>query len=152
MPDRNAAAIATPALSSATRPVRRAALLICGSLSLGLGVLGIFVPLLPTTCFLLLAAWCYARSSQRLHDRLLSARWVGPYLKKYQDERVIPPHVKTASLVIMWISIGWGVLTFPNIWVRLALLACAIGVTVHLQQLSAKKPAARAAGDAPAGD
>ena len=142
MPEPSAVAVARPVPSSAARPVRRAALLVCGTVSLGLGLLGVFVPLLPTTCFLLVAAWCYARSSQRLHDRLLSARWVGPYLRRYQEERVIPPHVKYASLTIMWISIGWGVLTFPNIWVRIVLLAIAICVTVHLQQLSGKARAA----------
>ena len=67
--------------------VRRGALLICGTLSLALGMIGIFVPLLPTTCFLLLAAWCYARSSPRLYDRLLRARWIGDYLRRYRDER-----------------------------------------------------------------
>ena len=118
---------------------RRWALLICGTLSLGLGLLGIFVPLLPTTCFLLLAAWCYARSSQRLYDRLLNARLIGPYLSKYRDSRVIPPRVKVAALVMMWITIGYAVLTYPNIWVRLTLLAIAVGVTIHLQKLPAQR-------------
>lgn len=116
---------------------RRWALLICGTFSLGLGLLGIFVPLLPTTCFLLLAAWCYARSSQRLYDRLLNARLIGPYLRRYRDSRVIPPRVKIAALVMMWITIGYAVLTYPNMWVRLTLLAIAIGVTIHLQMLPA---------------
>ncbi len=114
---------------------RRWALLLCGTLSLGLGLLGIFVPLLPTTCFLLLAAWCYARSSQRLYDRLLKARLIGPYLKRYRDSRVIPPKVKIAALVMMWITIGYAVLTYPNVWVRLTLFAIAVGVTIHLQML-----------------
>ena len=117
---------------------RRWALLICGTLSLGLGLLGILVPLLPTTCFLLLAAWCYARSSQRLYDRLLNARLIGPYLRRYRDSRVIPPRVKIAALVMMWITIGYAVLTYPNLWVRLTLLAIAIGVTIHLQKLPAQ--------------
>jgi uncharacterized membrane protein YbaN (DUF454 family) len=121
------------------RPVRRVALLICGTLSLGLGVLGIFVPLLPTTCFLLIAAWCYARSSQRLYDRLMRARWIGAYLRRYRDERAIPIHVKIASLVMMWITIGYSVVVFPNLAVRLALLATAIAVTWHLYRLPAAK-------------
>lgn len=124
------------------QPVRRTALLICGTLSLGLGLLGIFVPLLPTTCFLLLAAWCYARSSQRLYDRLMTARLIGPYLQRYRDSRVIPPRVKIAALVMMWITIGYAVLTYPNLGVRLTLLAIAIGVTLHLQRLPSPKSAA----------
>jgi uncharacterized membrane protein YbaN (DUF454 family) len=126
------AAAAAPAV---VRPVRRAMLLVCGTLSLALGLLGIFVPLLPTTCFLLVSAWCYARSSDRLYQRLMNARLVGPYLRRYREEGVIPPRVKWASLVIMWGTIGWGVLTYPGWIVRLVLLAIAIGVTVHLQML-----------------
>jgi uncharacterized membrane protein YbaN (DUF454 family) len=131
--------VTAPSLSAAgvrtAKGTRRWALLICGTLSLGLGLLGVFVPLLPTTCFLLLAAWCYARSSQRLYDRLLNARLVGPYLTRYRDSRVIPPGVKIAALVMMWITIGYAVFTYPNVWVRLTLLAIAIGVTIHLQKL-----------------
>ena len=126
--------IAAVAPKSATG-TRRWALLVCGTLSLGLGLLGVFVPLLPTTCFLLLAAWCYARSSQRLYDRLLNARLIGPYLQRYRDSKVIPPRVKVAALVMMWITIGYAVLTYPNLWARLTLLAIAIGVTIHLQKL-----------------
>jgi uncharacterized protein len=118
---------------------RRWALILCGTLSLGLGLLGVFVPLLPTTCFLLLAAWCYARSSDRLYNKLLNARLVGPYLRRYRDSREIPPRVKIAALVMMWITIGYAVVTYPNVWVRLTLLAIAVGVTVHLQTLPAQR-------------
>lgn len=137
------AAPAAPALVQKATGTRRYALLLCGTLSLGLGLLGIFVPLLPTTCFLLLAAWCYARSSDRLYNKLLNARLVGRYLQRYRDSREIPPRVKIAALVMMWITIGYAVVTYPNVWVRLTLLAIAVGVTIHLQTLPAtrKRPA-----------
>ena len=121
------------------RPFRRAVLLVCGTLSLALGVLGVFVPLLPTTCFLLIAAWCYARSSSRLYDRLMRARWVGGYLRRYRDERAIPVHVKIASVVMMWVTIGYSVLVFPHLLVRIALLLTAIAVTWHLYRLPSAK-------------
>lgn len=133
-----AAAVALP-VRYGVRPIRRAALLVCGTLSLALGILGIFVPLLPTTCFLLVAAWCYARSSQRLYDRLMRARWIGGYLRRYRDERSIPIHVKIASLVMMWITMGYSVIVFPNLAVRVALLVTAIAVTWHLYRLPAAK-------------
>jgi uncharacterized membrane protein YbaN (DUF454 family) len=123
--------------------MRRWVLLICGTVSLGLGLVGIFVPLLPTTCFLLLAAWCYARSSPRLYDRLLNARLIGPYLRRYRESRVIPPKVKIAALVMMWITIGYAVITYPNLAVRLTLLAIAIGVTAHLLTLPGLQQRAR---------
>lgn len=129
----------TAPVTVSRRPVRRAVLLVCGTLSLGLGVIGIFVPLLPTTCFLLIAAWCYARSSSRLYDRLMNARWIGSYLRRYRDEKSIPVHVKVASIVMMWITIGYSVAVFPNLLVRVSLAAIALGVTWHLYRL----PAAR---------
>ena len=131
--------IAPVGAAASRRPFRRAALIVCGTLSLGLGILGIFVPLLPTTCFLLVAAWCYARSSSRLYDWLMQARWIGPYLRRYRDERSIPPHVKTASLVMMWITIGYSIYAFPNLLIRAALLLTAIGVTWHLYRLPTAK-------------
>jgi uncharacterized membrane protein YbaN (DUF454 family) len=121
------------------QPFRRAALLVCGTLSLAVGILGIFVPLLPTTCFLLIAAWCYARSSSRLYDRLMRARWIGGYLRRYRDERAIPVHVKIASVVMMWITIGYSVFVFPNVLIRAALLLTAAAVTWHLYRLPAAK-------------
>ena len=123
----------------AKRPFRRGALIVCGTLSLGRGRLGIFVPLLPTTCFLLIAAWCYARSSSRLYDRLMRARWIGPYLRRYRDERAIPTHVKTASVVMMWITIGYSAYVFPNLLVRIALLLTAVAVSWHLYKLPSAK-------------
>jgi uncharacterized protein len=127
------------ALRVAQRPFRRAALLVCGTLSLALGVVGIFVPLLPTTCFLLIAAWCYARSSSRLYDRLMRARWIGSYLRRYRDERAIPVQVKVGSVVMMWITIGYSVVVFPNVMIRVALLLTAAAVTWHLYKLPSAK-------------
>ena len=65
--------------------VFRSLLLIVGTLSAVLGTLGIFVPILPTTPFLLLAAYCYARSSERFYQRLLANRWFGEYIRNYRE-------------------------------------------------------------------
>ena len=135
----DATAAAPVGTAANRRPFRRAALIVCGTLSLGLGIIGVFVPLLPTTCFLLIAAWCYARSSSRLYDRLMQAKWIGSYLRRYRDERAIPSHVKTASLVMMWITIGYSVYAFPNMLIRAALLLTAAGVTWHLYRLPSAK-------------
>ncbi|HET6681547.1 MAG TPA: YbaN family protein [Gemmatimonadaceae bacterium] len=115
--------------------VRRITLMVCGTTALALGLIGIVVPLMPTTCFLLMAAWCYARSSRRMYDRLMTAPVVGEYLRQYRDERTIPPRVRQASLVMMWIMIGYGVVTVDIWMVRLLLLTIAVGVTVHLLRL-----------------
>src|SRR5512145_2581579 len=65
-----------------TSTVMRAVLVVCGTIFVGLGILGIFLPLMPTTVFLLLAAACYARSSERFHRRLVEHPWLGPYIRR----------------------------------------------------------------------
>jgi uncharacterized protein len=138
----NAAAVPSSAreiVEAARWTARRITLVALGSASLGLGLIGIFVPLLPTTCFLLLAAWCYARSSPRLYAKLFRMRWVGEYLRRYRDEHTIPRRVKIVSLGIMWAFITYGVLAFPNMFIRVTLLVIAIGVTWHVAMLRASE-------------
>ena len=77
----------------------RALLLVCGSVALALGVAGIFLPVLPTTPFILLAASCYAKGSPRFHGWLLRHRLFGPLVKDWQTHRSIPLRIK-------WLAIG----------------------------------------------
>ncbi|HBZ86539.1 MAG TPA: DUF454 domain-containing protein [Candidatus Edwardsbacteria bacterium] len=111
----------------------RIILVIAGTVSVGLGVIGIFLPLLPTTPFLLLAAVCYARSSQRFHDWLMSNRWFGSYIKNYRDRRGIPLKLKILSVSALWITIAfsaWFVIKLMA--VRAILFLIAAGVTWHI--------------------
>ena len=118
------------------RGARRVALLMVGVVSLATGVIGMFVPLLPTTCFLLLAAWCFARSSPRLHHGMFTNRWFGEYLRDYREGRGIPRALKVGSLSVMWLTIGFSIVfAISVLWVRLVLLAIAIGVTIHVARL-----------------
>jgi len=68
----------------------RVALIVVGTISTALGILGIFVPILPTTPFLLLAAACYSRSSQRFYDWLLNNKYFGNYIRNYLEKKGIP--------------------------------------------------------------
>lgn len=77
-----------------------------GSLSLALGVLGAFLPLLPTTPLVLLAAYCFARSSPRLEQALLHHRWLGPTIESWRRDRRIPPRAKRLALLWVTVSIG----------------------------------------------
>jgi uncharacterized protein len=104
-----------------------------GTLCVVLGVLGIFLPLLPTTPFLLLAAYCYARSSLRMHRWLLTNRWFGAYIRNYREGRGIPLREKIIALTTLWLTIGYTTIYIvPLWWVRLLLLGIASGVTLHL--------------------
>jgi uncharacterized membrane protein YbaN (DUF454 family) len=115
------------------RGVRRALLLAVGGVSLGTGVVGMFVPLLPTTCFLLLAAWCFGRSSPRLHHWMYHNRWFGTYLRDYRNGRGIPRAVKVGSLSALWLTIGATVVFVTSaLWMQALLLAIAVAVTAHV--------------------
>ena len=121
-----------------TGRLMKALLVVCGTLCVGLGVLGIFLPLLPTTVFLLLAAACYARSSDRFYQRLIRSRWLGGYIRNHREGRGMTRRQKAATLVLLWIGIGatmiWSV---EALWVRALLAAIALGVTVHVVRLPA---------------
>ncbi len=112
-----------------------------GVLSVGAGILGIFLPLLPTTPFLLLAAWCFCRSSPRLHEWLLAHPWFGEYLKQYQQHRAIPPHAKVLGLLMLWFSMSYLIAyVIQALWLRLLLVAIAFTVSPYLLRLKTLKP------------
>ena len=114
----------------------RILLLALGSLCVGLGLLGIFLPLLPTTPFLLLAAACYARSSRRFHRWLQQNRLCGPYLHRYRSGQGMSLYHKTGSLLLLWTGIGltlWRVTL--SWWLVLMLLLVALAVSTHLLRL-----------------
>ncbi|OJX76815.1 YbaN family protein [Magnetospirillum sp. 64-120] len=102
-----------------TSPPRRWALFFLGWLFTGLGVIGIFLPLLPTTPFLLLALWCFARSSRRFHSWLLNHSRFGPLLRDWEQHRVIPLRAKVVavgsmSIAMVWM-VGWSGAPWPGI-------------------------------------
>ncbi len=101
-----------------------------GVVSLALGVAGIFLPLLPTTPFLLLAAWLFVRSSPRLYDWLMSHPRLGEYIRNFREERAIPLRVKIVSVSLIWLTIGFCIVSVVAEWwwaqVALAVLAAAI--------------------------
>jgi hypothetical protein len=101
-----------------------------------LAVFGLFLPILPTTPFLLLAAACFARSSPRFHSWLISNRVFGLYIRNYQEGRAMRPLHKAISLLLLWAVLlftAW--LAVSSIWARGLLVVVGIGVTVHLLTL-----------------
>ena len=113
--------------------VKRNLLITGGTLSTGLGITGIFIPVLPTTPFLLLAAYCYLRSSNRLYQWLLNNRFFGGYVKSYIEGRGMPLKLKIITICLLWISIGLSVaFGVENIAVRSLLIFIAVAVTLHI--------------------
>lgn len=111
-------------------------LIIIGSISIFFGVLGIFIPLLPTTPFLLLGAACYIRSSDKLYKRLLSNKYLGSYIRDYREKRGIPLRAKITSISLIWITIIISVVFFiPYLMVKILVVLIASAVTWHLLSL-----------------
>jgi uncharacterized membrane protein YbaN (DUF454 family) len=113
--------------------VKRKLLIGAGTLSTGLGIIGIFVPILPTTPFLLLAAACYMRSSERFYRWLISNRIFGAYVRNYIEGRGMPIRIKVLTILVLWLTIGltatFGV---QNMVIRILLICIALGVTTHI--------------------
>ena len=104
-----------------------------GSLSLALGILGIFLPLLPTTPFLLLTAALWIKGSPRLYQRLLAHKRLGPYIRQFREQRAIPLRAKIVSVSLVWITLGYSAgWLVGNLLLRILLLALATGITVHI--------------------
>ena len=107
--------------------------IISGSVSLALGVLGIFIPLLPTTPFLLLSAFCYFRGSPRLYDRLIRDKYLGPYIRNFRENKAIPLRGKILCMIFLWGTILYCIFFVAVfLWLRILLLAVALGVSWHV--------------------
>jgi uncharacterized membrane protein YbaN (DUF454 family) len=102
-----------------------------------LGAVGVFLPILPTTPFLLLSAACYLRSSERMHKWLLNNRWFGNYIRNYQEGKGIPLKTKVLAMIVLWGAILYSAfIVLDEILIaQIVLLAIALGVSIHLVRL-----------------
>lgn len=113
-------------------PLVRQILLVVGWLAVVLGVIGIFLPVLPTTPFLLLAAACFVRSSRRVYQWLVDHPRLGPWLLDYLEGNGIPLKGKIYTLITMWISIGISCWLVPLFWARVGMLLSAVLVSLYI--------------------
>ena len=107
---------------------------ILGLLSLALGFIGIFVPLLPTTPFLLLAAACFFRSSKTFYYKLINSKHLGQYIRDYRENKRIPLRAKVFSLTLLWASLIYCIFFVADgtLWLQILLAIILIGVTTHI--------------------
>jgi uncharacterized protein len=116
-------------LSSITKTV----LVIAGTICVGIGIIGIVLPLIPTTPFLLLGAACYIRGSEKLYDKLISNKYLGTYIKNYREGKGIPFKAKVYAIALLWTSIVYSaVFVISDLVVKVILLLIAAGVTLHI--------------------
>ena len=112
---------------------------IAGTVALGLGIAGIFLPLLPTTPFVLLAAACYARASVRFYNALLNNPTFGPLVREWRRHRSIPYRTKLYAIVLMSITMGISTFFFVrNGYVQAALVALGVGLAVWMYRIPSR--------------
>ena len=108
-------------------------LIISGTLSLLFGLIGVFLPILPTTPFLLLAAFFYAKSSHKFYNWLIHNRLFGKYIKDYREKKGVPLKVKVFAISFLWITILVSAfIIIQNLYISLLLVLIAVAVTIHL--------------------
>lgn len=116
-----------------SNPFTRWILLISGIILTGIGIAGMFLPLLPTTIFLILAAWCFARSSEKFYKWLHNNRLFGKYLSDYSTGKGMTMRSKIFSISFLWAGILFSIFYSTEIlYIRILLLFIALGVTWHL--------------------
>ncbi len=113
--------------------MKKKLLILYGTLSFAMGIVGIFFPILPTTPFLLLAATCYFYSSKRLYQWLTTHPHFGTYILNFKERRAVPLRVKVVSVTLLWATLLFcAVYTTDELWLRIVFIAIAIGVTWHI--------------------
>lgn len=119
----------------------RKCILAVGFLATGLAILGIFLPLVPTVPLLLLAAACFARSSERFHHWLLNHQKLGPMINGYLNGQGIPLRAKITAIVLIWFSISISVFVINPFWLEVFLVIIGLSVTLYLLSLSTSRDA-----------
>jgi len=128
-------------------PVVRLLLASCGVLALIAGVIGIFLPVLPTTPFLLLAAACFARASPSLYRWLADSRTFGPSIREWRRHRSIPWRAKIAGIVLMSVSIAVSATFFVRPWWgKAVLVALGVATAVWLYRIPSRDRPGAASG------
>jgi uncharacterized membrane protein YbaN (DUF454 family) len=113
--------------------------LAAGTLALVLGLIGIFLPLLPTTPFVLLAAACYARGSRRFYDWLLTQRTFGPIIHEWERHRSIPFKTKITAVALMSLTLGTSIVFFVEpLWLKGLLAVMGVGLAVWLYRMPSR--------------
>lgn len=107
-------------------------LIFAGSISLVLGIVGVFIPVLPTTPFLLLSSFCFLRSSKRLYNWLINHKLFGSYIYNYLTYRAINKNTRIGALIFLWLSLLVSIFFVSNLHMTIFLFAVGIGVSIHL--------------------
>ncbi len=138
---------------SGSDPTSRIPYSVAGWVFVALATAGLALPLLPATPFLLLAAWCFARSSPRFHDWLIRHRIFGELIAAYRERKGMTVLNKVVTLLTLWFTMAVSAYLVPIVWVHLTLATIGIGVTIHIVRMRTRSaddgaaPATQGAGE-----
>ena len=123
-------------MSRLSDKIKRGLYIIIGTLFLGIGCIGIVLPIVPTTPFLLLAAACYVRGSKRIHRWMMRNRVFGEFIKNYLEGRGINPRQKLFTLTFLWLTIAFTIVYITDkVLLRVFLFLIALAVSTHILKL-----------------
>lgn len=111
-----------------------------GLIALSLGVLGIVLPVLPTTPFLLLASYLFLKSSAKLHFWLIHHSVLGSYIYNYITYRAIPKKTKILGISVLWATLSVSIYLVSHPYITAVLVLIGIGVTIHLLHMKTLTP------------
>lgn len=111
---------------------------LAGTISLVAGIVGIFLPVLPTTPLLLLTAFCYYRGSRRMYSWLMNHPQLGTYIRNFREHKVIPLHAKVYILTLLWASLLYCTYILDPVWLKMLMMVIAVGVTIHITSYKSK--------------
>jgi len=114
-------------------------LTIMGVLALGLGAIGIFMPLLPTTPFVMLAAICFSKSNRKFYERIKRNPHFGPFVENYHTKQGIDMSLKTKSIIFLWGSLALSMVLLQTTWIYAVLCVVGVSVTAHILLIKTKK-------------
>jgi len=116
-------------------PAKKYLYLLLGWLSLITGIIGIYLPLLPTTPLVLLAAWCFSKSSKRFHSWLINHKFFGPIVRDWQSEDGIPKRSRNRAIIFMWLGMSISMLIVYRFWATVGLISIGVCVSIYLLRL-----------------
>jgi uncharacterized membrane protein YbaN (DUF454 family) len=128
----------------ATRPSVRYLLIGLGAAFTIAGILGIFLPLVPTTPFLLLAAACFARASTTFYNALLNHRWLGPPIRQWRESRSMTPRAKTSAILLIVATFSISIATVvPTVAGKILVGLVGLSLVVYLARVPSRSSGLR---------
>ena len=118
---------------------KRTLFTVLGCLFLALGAIGVFIPIMPTTPFILLSAACFSAGNSKVATWLRNNRFFGPYLENFKTKQGVSLSLKVISILFVWLGLGISMLIVRIWWVCIILGAVGIGVTIHLLMIKTKR-------------